>query len=200
MAGQTEDIKGKEKIEKKKALDIELDLFEKKIQDLKVLYEQYFVDVIPYPPDKEHKELTRLKRRLYDAPFKKASSKFRLRMLLQSLQTYETYWNRVLTQREKGTYKKDIFRAQARQEARIRSKKRNTAAGKRQAGMEQLFNSYKSALKKVGANSSDIKFDDFKKSIVKQTREFKQRSGSKKVNYKILIKNGKVSVKAGPKD
>ena len=75
--------------------DRELDILEAKIGELRIFYEQFFVDILPQPPEKQHAEVVRLIKRLLKAPFKNSASRFRLRSLINRFQTYATYWERV---------------------------------------------------------------------------------------------------------
>lgn len=92
----------------------DLDLLENKIGELKVQYEQYFLDIITQPPDKLFEEVVRLIKTLQNAPFKNSVTRFRLKTLTTRFQTYKTYWEKVKKQREEGTYKRDIFKAKLR--------------------------------------------------------------------------------------
>ena len=67
----------------RKELALKLDLLERKIEELRVLYEQYFIDVQPLPPDKLHKETYRLIRTILRAPFKNSQTRFRMRNLVK---------------------------------------------------------------------------------------------------------------------
>ena len=95
-------------------IDPELDLLETKLSELKVNYEQYFLDIISQPPDKLFEEVVRLIKGLQNAPFKNSTTRFRLKSLTSRFQTYKTYWEKVKKQREEGTYRPDIFKAKLR--------------------------------------------------------------------------------------
>ena len=104
-----------EKETNRRQLDLELDRLENKISELRVLYEQYFVEILPLSPDKQQKEIVALIRKLLHAPFKNSQTRFRLRVLVQRYQTYATYWERVQKQKEEGTYSRDLFKAEMRE-------------------------------------------------------------------------------------
>jgi len=95
-------------------LDAELDALERKISELKVQYEQYFLDVITQAPDKLFDEVVKLVKSLQTAPFKNSVTRFRLKTLTTRFQTYKTYWEKVKKQREEGTYRRDVFKAKLR--------------------------------------------------------------------------------------
>ena len=176
----------------------ELDKLEAKISELRVLYEQYFIDVQPQAPEKLHQDTGRTIRKLLRAPFKNSQTRFRLRMLIQRFQTYATYWERVLKQKEDGTYSRDLFKAELREKLLHQIEKERSARGKADKGYKQLYDSYEAALRKTGANTANLSFDSFKSSLIKQAKQLKQ-TGVKKLQYKIVIKDGKVVVKASGK-
>ena len=119
----------------RRALDEELDRLEGKIAELRVLYEQYFVDVMPQPPTKLQEETVRLMRSLLRAPFKNSANRFRLRVLISRYQTYATYCERVNKQKEEGTYSRDLFKAEMREKAQF---VRVTNAGMRESHVHDV--------------------------------------------------------------
>ena len=96
-------------------LRIEIDRVQVMLDELKVTYEQYFTGLLPLAPDKDHNEMKRQLRLLRKSPFKNSETSFRLRMLETRYSTLNTYWMRVLKEREAGTYYKDVFKAELRE-------------------------------------------------------------------------------------
>lgn len=180
----------------KKELDRQLDLLEAKISELKILYEQYFVDVQPQPPLQLQAEVVRLIKTLLRAPFKNSAARFRLRTLVSRFQTYHTYWERVNKQREEGTYFRDLFKAEMRERMSEEEVKRASQGGTAERGMRELYDSYESALRKSGVKTGNLDYAAFKKSLVSKAKELKQKHGVKKLKYKVVVRDGKVSVKA----
>lgn len=180
----------------RKSFDRALDRFEHKLEELRILYEQHFVDILPFAPDKEHKEIKRFKRELLKAPFKNSAKRFRMRQLITRLNTLETYWMRVQKEREEGKYIKDIFRADIREAAIKEAEKMSGESGAAERGFQQLFGSYQDAMKKAGMKSDNVNYDAFRNSLIKQARMMKEKHGVKKLNYKIVVKGGKAVVKA----
>ena len=135
-------------------------------------------------------------RDLLHAPFKNSQSRFRMRTLIQRYQTYATYWERVNKQREEGTYVKDKFKADMREKLSEDARREASAAGKADKGLRQLFSSYEDALRKTGQKTDSLNFNAFKRSLLEQARHLKETKGVKKLHYKIVSKDGKVTVKA----
>lgn len=185
-----------EKENNRRKLDAELDLLESKISELRVLYEQYFVDVLPQPPDKLRKEVVRMIRHLLKAPFKNSAVRFRLRQVVTRYQTYGTYWERVMKQREEGSYNRDVFKAEMRERAAEEAKLEGSAKSAAERSLRQLFDSYENALRKSGAKTDNLQFEAFKKTMIKRAKDLKKQHGVKKLSYKVVVKDGKVTIKA----
>ena len=184
-----------ENIENKTDLDRELDFLELKIKELKVSYEQHFSGYIPQPPTKQHEELKRYIRKMINTPFKSTAGNFRLNSLVRRFKTYATQWERINKERERGTYYKDVFKANLREKAIQRQKKAVSKSGKAEQAMKQLFNSYQSALMASGKRVDKLDFNKFKQSLAKRSSEIKKQSGSKKLKYQIVSVDGQIKVK-----
>lgn len=174
----------------------ELDKLEAKIADLKVQFEQYFSGIHPFPPDKLHAEVKRTIRHLLSAPFKNSEMSFRLRSLESRYRTYNTYFERVLRQREEGSYQRDVFKADIRERHAYEDSRAQTAQGMAEKGMQSLFNSYKAALEKQTGMPQNVDFKAFQKSLLARAKDFKAKHAGKKVSFKVVVKDGKVSVQA----
>ena len=105
----------------------------------------------------------------------------------------------MLKQREEGTYHRDLFKADLREKIIDEAKKENSNQSAAEKSFKQLFSSYETALKKVGANTENLNFDTFKKSLIKRAQQLKKDKGVKGLRYKIVVKDGKVVVKASIK-
>ena len=169
------------------ALERELELLEAKIEELKILYEQFFVDILPHPPDQLRAEVVRTIRKLLRAPFRNSTTRFRLRTLVQRYQTYSTYWERVNKQREEGTYFRDVFKAEVREKVGEQAKA-EAQTGSAEKAMRQLFKSYESALSQAGQATKNLNYDAFKQSLLKKAKDLREQHGVKRLRYKIVVK------------
>lgn len=181
-------------------LRVALDKLEGAIADLKVQYEQYFAGILPLAPEKPHADVKRQVRLLRKAPFKNSAMNYRLRTLETRLSTLSTYWQRVLREREAGTYHKDVFKAQIREQKRVEEERAQTKEGKAERSLQSLFQSYKTALEQQTGKSQNLNFDSFEKNLIKRAKDFKEKHPDKKVSFKVVVKDGKVTVQAKAKD
>jgi Arc/MetJ family transcription regulator len=180
-------------------LRAELDALERRLFELKIQYEQYFSGILPLAPDQIHQEVKRMMRKLLKAPFKNSAMNYRLRSLEGRYHTFNTYWQRVLKQREEGTYVRDVFKANLREKIAYEEERSQTAVGAAERGMQGLFNSYKNALEQSSGKKMKIDFETFQKSLIQRAKDFKDKHGAKKLTFKVVVKNGKVTVQAQAK-
>ncbi len=182
------------------AVRMKLDRFESELFDLKVLYEQYFSGILPRAPEKEHNEIKRAIRLLRKTPFKSSALQYRLKMLETRYNTFLTYWMRVEREKEEGTYIKDVFKANLRERNQVQEEREKTSLGAAEKHMRSLFDVYKNTLEKQTGKREQIDFEAFQKNLVKRAKEFKEKHGSDKLSFKVVVKDGKVVVKAKAKD
>lgn len=179
----------------KREVDLKLDLLEQRIQDLKVQFEQYFLDLILLPPLEEQKSLSRFIREIQNMPFRQAAHHFRLKNLQSRFNTYSTFWGKNLKAREEGRYDRDIFKSKLRKKLALKAKHVPTREEKQEQEMRELFNCYREALYKSGSKNVDVDFKAFQQVVQKKAENVKREHGDKKFQYQIAIKGGKVLLK-----
>lgn len=181
-------------------LRVELAHLETLLADLKVQYEQFFLGILALPPDRLHFEVKQFIKRMRSSPFKSSAMRFQLRAIESRYNTYNTYWQRVLRERENGTYSRDIFKAELRSKIAKEEAFLNSAKGAAEKGFVQLFQSYKSALEQRSGQPIKIDYQNFKQSLLKRSKEFKSQTGAERLAFKVVVKNGKVTVQVKAKD
>ena len=181
-------------------LRLELRRLEEMLNDLKVDYEQYFMGITLYSPDKLHKEVKRQIRHLRKAPFKKPWASYKLRSLEGRYHTFNDYWQRVIRQKEEGTYHKDVFKANLREKNQQEDMASLTAQGKVSKQVAHLYDSYKRALEKQLGRKQEIDFKAFQKSLRQQAKAYQEKFGDKKLQFKVVVQEGRVKIKASTKD
>src|SRR5690606_27251637 len=96
-----------------------------------------------------------------------------LRQVIQRFQTYATYWERILKQREDGVYHKDLFKAEMREKLQRDTDRSNSAQARAEKGLHELFSSYTTALKQSGNGAANIDYDQFKRKMVERAKALK---------------------------
>lgn len=189
------------KLEKKQApvsaranTEMELDALERSLEELRTQYEMYFTSLIARTPDALHNQVRRSIVKCRKLPFKQTEHYFKLRSLDHRYQTLNSYWMRVLREKEAGTYSKDIFKAELKEELAKEEQFRQTREGKREDQMRNLFQSYEEALKKSTGHVPKLDFKKFKEELVHKAQALKEQHPDKKIKFAIVNKGGAIQV------
>jgi hypothetical protein len=174
----------------------ELAEFEKMLEELKIQYEQYFIGVLPFQPEKLHTDVKRKLRHLFKLPCKNSATGFQLKMLENRYSSYHSYWLRILKEKEEGVYSRDVFKAGIRERQVQQDADNNSVAGAANKQLHDLFQTYKATLEKETKRTQQIDFNEFKKSLVQQAKVLREQHGVQKFSFKVAVKNGKVTVSA----
>ena len=95
-------------------IDQELEALGSKAEQLRALYEQYFMGLERIEPLIMRKDVERRVRILRREQLRNTAQRFRFNTLVQRINTLGTHWARVVREIENGTYRRDVLRAAAR--------------------------------------------------------------------------------------
>jgi hypothetical protein len=91
-----------------KEIEATITEFAKKLDRLKILYEQYFMGINKREPLVPLKDVVRIMRALDQKKIRNTGLRFRYRSLVQKFNSYRTFWHRTLREIERGTYHRDL--------------------------------------------------------------------------------------------
>jgi hypothetical protein len=174
---------------------------EKRVSELKALYENYFAGIERREPLQKRDALTRQLRQLMVEGRAATQLQFRLSNLRARFTTLETYWNRVTKEIEEGRFhkrrpglekeapKQAPAAAPIAPEAKPQEPVSDTA-------FRELYKSYSEARAKAG--EAPITFDAMVSSLKRQVPQVIERYKCKSVDFKVSQKDGKTIIKAVP--
>lgn len=126
----------------------------RKLEILRVRYEQYFIGVEKVAPSVMRMEVVRIMRDLEQLKIKNTAIKFKLRTVVQKFTSYSTYWNRTLREIEDGTYKRHVDKAK-REAERLKKASAQPSASRQNAAQTPNDNRSSQTLAKDVANEAD---------------------------------------------
>ena len=126
----------------------------RKLEILRVRYEQYFIGVEKVAPSVMRMEVVRIMRDLEQLKIKNTAIKFKLRTVVQKFTSYSTYWNRTLREIEDGTYKRHVDKAK-REAERLKKASAQPSASRQNAAQTSNDNRSSQTLAKDVANEAD---------------------------------------------
>jgi hypothetical protein len=200
-----------------------LDEFEEAIEHLKVKYDRYFYGVDRMVPARDRARVDRMVRNLMRQHWRTTMLRYRYAQLKQRYTTYQHYWNRILGQIERGTYKRVVAEAERRERERMmamREAAQQAAQGEGEAanaatprngrpaskkpklpdGMEakearHLFKEFVQAKKAAGENTSGLTYGGLVQKLARELPKLQAKHG-KNVSFEVTTVNGKVRLRA----
>jgi hypothetical protein len=221
----TEFESGKERLANDQLNDA-LDALEEELEEIKVKYEMYFIGAERMEPARRRDDLKRNIARLKNAFTRNAGIRFRIQALHARYLSYERLWLRSAREKESGTYRRDVLKARRKAaEGRVQ----RNAAGAAEAPpagapppappvpaertppvaagaatmsepeLRQLFDAYVAAKKSCNEDVSKLSYDALARTVNKQTPEIAAKFQAKRVEFKVVVRDGKALLTAVPK-
>jgi len=202
-----------------KEIEDEIRQLDKDLDQLRALYELYFMGVERTEPLVARDKVRRRLRDLRDLKIKNNGVRFKLQSMQARMISFENYWGRIKRQRENGTYKRDkthvkrqIEKQKSTAEAEAGAEKNTSAKPAKRSQrpiarsaddltepkLKQIYSAYSMAKKQCG-QKIDVSFKDLSNNLKKQVPRLIKSSGAKHVEFKVVIKQGKAVLKAIPK-
>lgn len=202
--------------------DEELKLLEIKLNQLKLDYEKYFIGTRPTEPGQLRSEIQKAIIKWSNTRITNSALRFKFNSLNGRYQAFKRQWDTILRQIEAGTYKRHVFKANLHDRerglvdegadqaalggpagatadigARTASPGAKTASGGAAGeGGNDLFESYRAAMKAAGQDTSSLSRAKLEAAIAKQEAAVKKQLGCARVAFKVVVQDGKVKLKA----
>ncbi len=178
------------------ALEEELQTLEKKLRQLKIDYEHYFLGRQPREPTNLRADVQKQFARFAGQPIRNTATRFRFNSLNSRFQAHKRQWEVTLREIEAGTYKRHVFKANLREPgARTPAHSDPPVAS---TDVDTLFAAYRDAARSCGQNVEGLTPAKLEAAIAKQEAQLKDRLGCEKVDFRVVVSDGRVKLKASP--
>ena len=174
-----------------------VDRVDKKLESLRLEYEQYFLGQRPNEPLAQRRELERLVAKLGDLSIPNTALRFRLQSTSARFQALRRQWNETLRKIEAGTYKRHVFRANLRGSA-VPHQATGAAAPPRETARTDVFDAYVKAARACGVDSGGLTRKRLETVLRRREEELRQKLGCERVEFGVAVKNGRVTLRARP--
>ena len=180
----------------------EIKLLEIKLNQLKLDFEKYFLGTRPTEPVMARAEVQKMFVKWSNTRITNTALRFKFNSLNGRYQAFKRRWDDTLRQIEAGTYKRHLFKADLHDRERGIGANAPKAAGARpgrpghSAESGDLFETYRDALLATGQDASRISPAKLKAVLQKQEAAVKKKLGCEHVDFKVVVQDGKVKLKA----
>ena len=168
------------------------------MNQLKLDYEKYFLGTRPTEPAMARSEVQKMVIRFSNTRITNTALRFKFNSLNGRYQAFKRRWDTTLRQIEAGTYKRHVFKADLRDRELPVAPDVNTArAASASNGQDtNIFETYRDAMLATGQDASKLTPAKLQKAIAKQEAALKKKLGCERVDFKVVVKDGKVRLKA----
>jgi len=176
----------------------DLKILEIRLNQLKLDYDKYFLGTRPTEPAMPRAEVQKTVIRFSNTRITNTALRFKFNSINGRYQAFKRQWDAVLRQIEAGTYKRHVFRAD------LRDREREVAPGgasprAKACGDGQdsdIFETYRDAMLATGQDASGLTRAKLQSAITKQEAALKKKFGCERVDFKVVVKDGRVRLKA----
>lgn len=181
--------------------DEELKMLEIRLTQLKLDYEKYFLGSRPTEPAQQRSEIQKMVIKWSNTRITNTALRFKFNSLNGRYQAFKRQWDNILRQIEAGTYKRHIFKADLRDRERgvgvgATASQPKNGGGVQNDSSTNLFETYRDAMLATGGDAKGLTPEKLQKAIAKQEAAMKEKYGCGKVNFKVVVTDGKVRLKA----
>jgi hypothetical protein len=187
-------------------IEEDLNRLEVAIRQLKTQYDIFFAGAAPREPFVTRKEVDLLIKRIGNTPMQRFSDRYRYNSLSGKYQTYCELWSKTMRMREEGLRRAGRGAAAASpapapvnaasEEVLFKSKFRDPTV--EDDNFKTFYDRYVEARRSRGNGGAEVPYSTFLKQIALKTDAIKSKSGCDSVAYKIVVKEGTVTLKASP--
>jgi hypothetical protein len=176
----------------------ELKILELRLIQLKLDYDKYFLGTRPTEPAMPRAEVQKIVIRFSNTRITNTALRFKFNSINGRYQAFKRQWDSVLRQIEAGTYQRHIFRADLRDRDRNIAPNPAAARAKASGGGQDadIFETYRDAMLATGQDTSGLTRAKLQAAISKQEAALKKKFGCDRVDFKVVVKDGRVRLKA----
>jgi hypothetical protein len=177
--------------------DEDLHELDRKVKQLKLDYERYFLGSRPREPVQLRGEVQKLVIQFSSGPIQNTALRFKYHSICSRFQAFKRQWNEILRQIESGTYTRHRFKADLHQREAGRS---SAPAAPEPEACEDLFAAYRDARLACGQAVKNLTPQKLDEIIGKQRDRLQQRYGSDALfQFRVSVEDGRAKLKASRK-
>lgn len=175
-------------------------IFETRLKELIISYEQYFSGLEKREPLKLFDEVEKLARRYATSPITNTMYKHRYNNLVARFSSYRQQWSRILREIEEGRYSRDRFRAKLHETSRGTAA---TAAPRHQRSdqdreIDRIYAELQEASRSCRLTAA-MSREQLTATLERQRPILAQKLGTNDVQFRVVVEDGKPKIKAGVK-
>lgn len=178
------------------ASEEELHDLDRKVKQLKLDYERYFLGTRPREPVMQRQEVDKLIVVHGNTPIKNTALRFKFNSICSRYQALKRQWMDILRKIDQGTYERHRFKADLHERTRRSSAKPESSDSAPGPAEPDLFSEYRDARLACGQGVQSLSPEKFEQLLDKQRAALRKRYGDAEFRFRVAVEQGKVKLKA----
>lgn len=175
----------------------ELDILSRKLNQLKLAYEQYFLGSRPREPMRERDEVQKLVLVYSNTAIQNTALRFKFNSINSRYQAFKRQWTDTLRKMEAGTYQRHRFKAKLHGlDGGKSAAPSETPATPPPNSRDDIYAAYVEAREACGQSTANLTQGKLDVILKKQEDALRKRYGDAEVNFRVVVENGKAKLKA----
>ncbi len=180
-------------------VEAELERLETGLRQLKIQYDMFFAGAIPRQPLELRAALERVIKRHTNVPLRKYAHRFHFNSLAARYNSLSELWTKTLVRMEEGDRSAPAVHDRTLPEVdRLIARCQIHDAVQEQEALKLLHARFLSARRKAEGSGTKISFESFLRGVSAQAERLRQSSGCDQVELRLVLREGKVLLKARP--
>ncbi len=176
------------------SLEEDFTLLDRKVMQLKLDYERYFLGSRPREPIQLRSEVQKAISRHSNMPIQNTALRFKFSSTCSRFYAFKRQWAETLRKIDDGSYTRHQFKAQLRQTAQTEPEE--TPAASPSATGDPLFSEYVSARESCGQAVKNLTPSKLEAVLTRQRDALKERFGDVEFRFRVVIEDGAAKLKA----
>ena len=184
------------------ASEEELRDLDRKVKQLRLDYERYFLGTRPREPVLQRMEADKLITIHSNTAIQNTALRFKFNSICSRYQALKRQWTETLRKIEQGTYERHRFKAELHERTRKASAQEASAdsepsaTGKSGPAEPDLFSEYRDARLACGQGIQNLNPKKFELLLEKQREALRKRYGDVEFRFRVAVEQGKAKLKA----
>jgi hypothetical protein len=169
---------------------------DRKVKQLKLDYERYFLGTRPREPVLQRSEVDRLVVIYSNTAIQNTALRFKFNSICSRYQALKRQWTETLRKIEQGTYERHRFKADLHERTRLASAQAESVGSEPSAAEPDLFSEYRDARLACGQAVQNLSPEKFERLLEKQRAALRERYGDAEFRFRVAVEQGKAKLKA----
>ena len=176
------------------SLEEDFTILDRKVMQLKLDYERYFLGSRPREPLQLRSEVQRAIALHSNMPIQNTALRFKFSSTCSRFYAFKRQWAETLRKIDDGSYTRHQFKAELRQKAQTEVKETPTVTAS--APDEALFADYVAARESCGQAVKNLTPSKLEAVLSRQRDALKERFGDAKFRFRVVVEDGAAKLKA----